>query len=44
MLHAIRNAVAVYEQDDEMTMFIGPAQDGTLLEVGQLQPATSTEP
>jgi hypothetical protein len=34
MLHALRNAVRVSEQDDDMTMLVGPARDGALLEVG----------
>jgi hypothetical protein len=34
MLHALRNPVRVIEQDDGLTMFIGAARDGTLLEVG----------
>lgn len=34
MLHAVRNVVAYEEQGDGLTMFIGPGQDGSLLEVG----------
>lgn len=33
MLHAIRNYVRVFELD-EVAMFIGPAEDGAMLEVG----------
>ena len=34
MLHAFRNPVRVLPLDDDLTMFIGAALDGTLLEVG----------
>lgn len=34
MLHAVRNAVATEDLGDGFTMFIGPARDATLLEVG----------
>jgi hypothetical protein len=34
MLHALRNPVRVIEMDDGLTMFVGAARDGTLLEVG----------
>jgi hypothetical protein len=34
MLHALRNPAGVDYLDDGLTMFIGAAQDGTLLEVG----------
>jgi hypothetical protein len=34
MRHALRNPVGVADLDDDLTMFIGPARDGTLLEVG----------
>lgn len=30
MLHAVRNAIRVFEQDDDMIMHIGPARDGQL--------------
>jgi hypothetical protein len=40
MLHAIRNALDAFEEDDDVTMFIGPRFDGTLIEVGV---AESTE-
>lgn len=36
MLHAVRNAIRVFEQDDDMIMHIGPARDGQLLEVGSI--------
>ena len=35
MLHAVRNVIRTEEQDDDLTMFIGPARDNTMLEVGQ---------
>lgn len=35
ILHAIRNAIRAFEVDD-VTMLIGPAGDGALLEVGIL--------
>jgi hypothetical protein len=35
--HAIRNAVRVVEQDDGMTMYIGPARSGSVLEVGVVE-------
>jgi hypothetical protein len=34
MRHALRNPVRVADVDDGLTMFIGPARDGTLVEVG----------
>ncbi|MBO0807958.1 MAG: hypothetical protein J2P32_06605 [Actinobacteria bacterium] len=34
MLHAVRNAVATEDLENGLTMFIGPARDTTLLEVG----------
>jgi hypothetical protein len=37
MLHAIRNAVDAYEEDDDVTMFIGPRFDGSLIEVGVVE-------
>lgn len=36
MRHAIRNAVRRVVMDEDLTMLIGPATDGTLLEVGVL--------
>lgn len=36
MLHAYRNTMRVFEQADGMTMIVGPARDGALLEVGLL--------
>lgn len=33
VLHALRNQVRAYDQD-EVTMVIGPARDGAMLEVG----------
>ncbi|MDA8067424.1 MAG: hypothetical protein M0T77_02265 [Actinomycetota bacterium] len=35
MLHAIRNPLRAFDVD-EVTMFLGPARDGSLLEVGVL--------
>lgn len=34
MLQAFRNPLRVVEQDDDMTVIIGPARNGRLLEVG----------
>jgi hypothetical protein len=34
--HAVRNATRKIEMDEELTMLIGPAQDGTPLEIGVL--------
>lgn len=34
--HAVRNAVRWVEMDDDLTMLIGPASDGALLEIGVL--------
>ena len=34
MRHALRNPIRVTDVDDGLTMFVGPARDGTLLEVG----------
>lgn len=36
MLHAWRNPIRIIDRADEMTIFIGPARDGALLEVGTL--------
>jgi hypothetical protein len=37
MWHALRNAIRQYEAyDDNMTMLIGPATNGALLEIGVL--------
>lgn len=32
--HALENYVRVYEDQGEVAMFIGPARDGTVLEIG----------
>lgn len=37
MLHALRFPVRHFVQDDSMTMFIGPDETGTLLEVGVIE-------
>lgn len=34
--HAVRNATRLVVMDDELTMLIGPATDGSMLEVGVL--------
>jgi hypothetical protein len=34
--HAIRTAVREIDMDDDLTMLIGPARDGTPLEIGVL--------
>jgi hypothetical protein len=34
--HAIRTAVRKIDMDDDLTMLIGPARDGTPLEIGLL--------
>jgi hypothetical protein len=34
MRHALRNPLLVEDLDDGLTMFVGPARDGTPLEVG----------
>lgn len=34
--HAVRNAMRWVEIDDDLTMLIGPAADGSLLEIGVL--------
>ena len=34
--HAVRNSLRWVEMDDDLTMLIGPAYDGTLLEIGVL--------
>lgn len=36
IVHAVRNAVRRIRMDDDLTMLIGPASDGALLEVGVL--------
>lgn len=35
-LHAVRNAMRRIVMDDDLTMLIGPAADGRLLEIGVL--------
>lgn len=37
MLHALRFPVRHFVQDDSMTMFIGPDETGTLIEVGVIE-------
>ncbi|WP_228759970.1 hypothetical protein [Pseudactinotalea sp. HY158] len=37
MLHALRYPVRHFVQDDGMTMFIGPDETGTLVEVGVIE-------
>jgi hypothetical protein len=34
MLHAVRNAMAEWEFEDDFTMLVGPARNADLLEVG----------
>jgi hypothetical protein len=34
MRHALRNPLMVHELEEGLTMFVGPARDGTPLEVG----------
>jgi hypothetical protein len=36
ILHAVRMAIAEWELEDGLTMLVGPARDGGLLEVGVL--------
>jgi hypothetical protein len=36
MLHAVRNAMRRVILDDDLTLLIGPASDGRLLEIGVL--------
>lgn len=38
--HAVRNAIARADDEDDFLMLIGPAQDGTLLEIGIVGPAS----
>jgi hypothetical protein len=40
MLHAVRNAIATEDLDDGFTMFIGPARDASLVEVGVVDSAS----
>lgn len=37
MLHALRFPIRHFVQDDAMTMFIGPDETGTLVEVGVVE-------
>lgn len=37
MLHALRFPIRYFVQDDSMTMFIGPDETGTLVEVGVIE-------
>ena len=34
MRHALRNPIRVFEPDDGFAVFVGPARDGTPIEVG----------
>lgn len=34
--HAVRTAIRKIDMDDDLSMLIGPAQDGTRLEIGVL--------
>jgi hypothetical protein len=36
ILHAVRIAIRKIDMDDDLTMLIGPARDGTPLEIGVL--------
>lgn len=36
ILHAVRNSVRHIVMDDDLTMLIGPATDGSMLEIGVL--------
>jgi hypothetical protein len=36
ILHAVRTAIRRVMMDEDLTMLIGPAMDGTLLEIGVL--------
>jgi hypothetical protein len=36
MRHALRNWVAVNDEDEDVTLFLGPDHTGTLIEVGVL--------
>lgn len=36
MVHAYDNPIRIFEQDDEMTMTIGPGWNAALLEVGHV--------
>ncbi len=36
MVHAVRAAVRTVIMDEDLTMYIGPASDGALLEIGIL--------
>jgi hypothetical protein len=40
ILHAVRNRVFQAVGTDDLAMFIGPARNGTLLEIGVLNPNT----
>jgi hypothetical protein len=40
MRHALRNPIRSADLGDGLTMFVGPARDGTLLEVGVADSAT----
>lgn len=35
--HAYRNAIDGYDVGDDMSMYVGPARDGALLEVGVVE-------
>ncbi|MCL2464044.1 MAG: hypothetical protein FWF28_03090 [Micrococcales bacterium] len=43
MLHALENYVRDTEGTDDVLLFIGPARDATMLEVGVRDPGTDDE-
>lgn len=42
--HAVRNAMRRIPLDDDLTMLVGPATDGSLLEIGIVIHAQSLRP
>ncbi len=41
--HAVRNAMSIDEQPDDVCLYIGPARDATLLEVATIVRSDETE-
>lgn len=41
--HAINNAMAIDDQEDDVRLYLGPARNGNLLEVGTIIRSDGTE-
>jgi hypothetical protein len=41
--HAVKQAISIDDQDDDMKLYLGPARDASLLEVGTVRADWSRE-